>query len=117
MEIKDKLYQGFHQVSEQTMSEIKRVVEEGKGTPVKYNLDISLIEWKQHPGIDGVVSPDQRTKELLGVLGTVRIVRPSDSNFEKGQVVTIEQFLRMVEGVLVNGGEMPIAQLESEGKV
>lgn len=65
----------------------------------------------------GVDSPDQRTKDLLGILGMVRVVRPSDSNFKKGEVVTIEQFLRMVEGVLVNGGEMPIAQLESEGKV
>ena len=53
----------------------------------------------------------QFVKEAARSDGTVKIVRASDGAFKDGQVVSLVEFLRMVEYVLVNGGEMPLAEL------
>jgi len=42
----------------------------------------------------------------------VQITRPSDGNCRKGQIMELEVFLAMVKLVLINGGEMPTADLE-----
>ena len=43
----------------------------------------------------------------------VKIVRASDGKWPVYSIISIKEFLTMVEYVLANGGEMPIAQLES----
>ena len=38
----------------------------------------------------------------------VKITRVCDSNFKAGQLVTIDEFLKMCRAILENGGEHPI---------
>lgn len=61
---------------------------------------------------DAIIEVVKLNEELEMKTVIVRIVRPSDSNFRKGQTVDLKDFLNMVEQVLKNGGEMPIATLE-----
>lgn len=43
----------------------------------------------------------------------VKITRRGDSNTSTGQILLLETFLNVVKLILVNGGEMPVAVLES----
>lgn len=44
----------------------------------------------------------------------VRITRPSDGKHPPGAIVDLDEFLDSVRYVLENGGEMPIAVVQSE---